>query len=327
MRPLLLCALAACAHAPAQARGQVVPGDLTQRSHAVLDAVDRGDVAAVRAAMAPTFIHFEGSKPETLDELVGKIAKRGPSDHIGQRTWDDERVIVHDDDALFIGRATEVQAGNTVHGGFRYVGWYMLQWQRAAGGGWKLALWTWHRGGDGAERDGWNDIFRNGVGFTKEPNRLLVETVRGRRPGSALDVAMGQGRNALYLASQGWVVTGVDMSDVGIRQAREEAARRGLSLQTVDANIDGFDFGTAKWDLVTMIYAGNDKAWIGRIQQSLKPGGLFVLEYFAGEGGFAAGELAKLFAGYDIARDELVEDTPDWAMDRAKLVRFVAAKR
>jgi len=324
MRPLLLCALAACAHA--QARGTVKPDDLTQRSHAVLDAVDRGDVAAVRAAMAPTFVHFEGSKPETLDDLVSHIAKRGPSDHIGQRTWDQERVIVHDDDALFIGRATEVQAGNAVHGGFRYVGWYMLQWRRA-GGEWKLALWTWHRGGDGAERDGWNDIFRNGVGFTKEPNRLLVESVRGRKPGTALDVAMGQGRNALYLAGQGWNVTGIDMSDVGIRQAREEAARRGLTLQTVDANIDSYDFGSDKWDLVTMIYAGNEKAWIDRIQKGLKSGGLFVLEYFAGEGGFAAGELARLFAGYAIIRDELVEDVPDWAQDRAKLVRFVAAKR
>ena len=45
-------------------------------------------------------------------------------------------------------------------------------------------------------------------------------------------------------------------------------------------------------------------------------------------GGFAPGQLARLFAtGFEILRDEVVEDAPDWAVDRAKLVRFVARKR
>jgi len=49
--------------------------------------------------------------------------------------------------------------------------------------------------------------------FKRSPNSLLVEAVKGRRPGSALDVGMGEGRNAIYLAKQGWHVTGIDRAE------------------------------------------------------------------------------------------------------------------
>ena len=49
--------------------------------------------------------------------------------------------------------------------------------------------------------------------FTREPNALLVEAVRNRKPGRALDVGMGQGRNALFLSRNGWEVTGIDSAD------------------------------------------------------------------------------------------------------------------
>lgn len=102
----------------------------------------------------------------------------------------------------------------------------------------------------------------------------------------------------------------------------------------IEANLDTWDFGVARWDLVTMIYAGNHDAWIEKLVPSLRRGGLFVLEYFAYDpargqaDGFKPGALArKLGAGFEILRDDVVEDTPDWAMDRARLQRFVARKR
>ncbi|HET9992179.1 MAG TPA: hypothetical protein VFQ65_26795, partial [Kofleriaceae bacterium] len=90
-----------------------------------------------------------------------------------------------------------------------------------------------------------------------------------------------------------------------------------------------------KYDLVTMIYAGSDAKTVAKAQQALKPGGTFVCEYFAatdeggskGWQGFHRGELAKLFAGYDIVRDEIIDDVPDWGGDKESLVRFVARKR
>ena len=120
----------------------------------------------------------------------------------------------------------------------------------------------------------WNDQYRRGVGFRKEPNRLLVRAAEGVAPGKALDLAMGQGRNALHLASRGWKVTGVDISDEGIRQARAAAAERNLVLDAVLSDVNDHDFGTARWDLVTMIYAGADPGWIERAKVNLKPGGL-----------------------------------------------------
>jgi hypothetical protein len=345
---LVLVALAACAHArspacpppvmhaapaPATPVTPVTKEDIGKRSREVLDAYDKGDVAVVERALSPGFIHFEGGKPSTRDDELGALKRRKPGGpFIAKREWSDERIEVHADHALFIGKATEVQGGNDSHGGgYRYVGWYTLHWGRE-GDAWKLRLWTWQRSGAVSQRETWNEIYRNDVGFEKQPNRLLVEITKGVRPGTALDLAMGQGRNGLYLASIGWKVTGIDFADEGLKVARDEAAKRKLELSTVNADIDGWDFGKARWDLVAMIYPGDKKlAWIEKAKVGLKPGGLFVYEYFAGDdtddGGFKPGELAKLFAdGFTIVRDDTVEDRPDWAMDRAKLVRFVARK-
>src|SRR4051794_25535442 len=55
--------------------------------------------------------------------------------------------------------------------------------------------------------------------FNTRPNAFMVRTITGLTPGRALDVAMGQGRNALWLAAQGWNVTGFDISPAGITEA------------------------------------------------------------------------------------------------------------
>jgi SAM-dependent methyltransferase len=331
---------AATAAAPPAAQPPPAPptppsdAEITKLSHDLLDAYDRGDLAALEAGYAPELLHFESGKPTDRAAELDSVRKRKPTaPTIAKRTWEKEAVHATADSAVFVGLATEQQGGNESKGGYQYVGWYLLEWVRKADA-WQARLWTWHRAGVASERETWNEIFRNGRGYTRQPNRLLVEVVKGKRPGAALDVAMGQGRNALHLAAQGWKVTGVDLSDEGIRFAREEAAKRKLALDTVNANIDDYDFGKDRWDLVTMIYAGNEVAWIEKIKPSLKPGGLFVVEYFASgspgtsAAGFAPGQLAKLFpTGFEILRDEVIEDVPDWAMDRAQLVRFVARKR
>ena len=72
----------------------------------------------------------------------------------------------------------------------------------------------------------WNNVYAGDDPiFLDAPNRLLVEVAEQRSPGAALDVGMGQGRNSIYLALDGWRVTGFDPSDEGIRMARATAAR------------------------------------------------------------------------------------------------------
>jgi SAM-dependent methyltransferase len=306
---------------------------IVQRSHDVLAAMDRADVPAVAAALAPDYFRFEGDYTDRNHELEALRARGPNAPHIGTRAWSHERVSVRANEAIFVGEAIEHATGNESHGGYNYDGWYTLAWSRD-GDDWKLVYLAWKQGGPGAQRAVWNEIFRNSIGFNHEPNRLLIDSVAHARPGTALDVAMGQGRNALYLASKGWKVTGIDISDEGIAAARASAVQRKLALDAIDVDIDKYDFGMSKWDLVTMIYATDNAAWMEKIKPSLRKGGLFVFEYFAFDAstgqddGVRPGKLAKIFAdGFEILRDEIVDDVPDWAVDRAKLARFVARKK
>jgi SAM-dependent methyltransferase len=305
-----------------------------QRSHDLLAAMDRADVAAVEGAIALDYLHFEGDYVDREHELSA-LRNRGTGPHIGTRTWSHEHVSVHGGDAIFVGEALEHTAGNESHGGYNYDGWYTLVWSRD-GDAWKVAHLGWRHGGPTSKRASWNEIFHNSTGYSHEPNRLLVETVgrAGVKPGAALDVAMGQGRNALYLAAHGWRVTGVDFSDEGIAAARSAATQRKLTLDALGMDLDDYDFGNGKWDLVTMIYATDNAGWMEKIKTGLRKGGLFVLEYFAldpkngQDDGIPPGKLEKIFGeGFDIVRNDVVDDVPDWAMDRAKLVRFVARKK
>jgi SAM-dependent methyltransferase len=92
--------------------------------------------------------------------------------------------------------------------------------------------------------------------FNAKPNAFLVEMTRGISPGKALDVGMGQGRNALYLAQQGWTVTGFDPADKAVAAAQEEAKRLGVSLTALVLRDDQFDFGREQWDLIVLSYVG-----------------------------------------------------------------------
>jgi 2-polyprenyl-3-methyl-5-hydroxy-6-metoxy-1,4-benzoquinol methylase len=303
-------------------------------SHAVIDAFDRGDAKAFEAALAPGFVHSEDGDPTDREHELAKLAKYDPKKpHIIDRTWSKEHVLAKGDEAVFIGQAAEHSSGE--RGGFTYDGRYTLAWQWD-GTAWKLALWTWQRAGAAAETETWNDVFKHGTGFEKAPNKLLVTTSDPLPRGMALDIASGQGRNVLYLASAGWKATGIDFSHEGIAQTRDAARTKHLDVELIEDDIDKADFGTAKFDLITMIYAGSDAKTVAKAQQALKPGGTFIYEFFAKTDdtgaeawrGFRKGELAKLFAGgYEIVRDETVEDSPDWGGGKESLVRFVARKR
>jgi SAM-dependent methyltransferase len=73
------------------------------------------------------------------------------------------------------------------------------------------------------------------------PYPFLAETVRTLRPGKALDIGMGNGRSTIFLAQQGWEVTGLDLSDVGVAQARERARRLGVRIDARVQDINLFD--------------------------------------------------------------------------------------
>lgn len=310
------------------------PGVISQ-SQAFLAAVDKADLATFRSMLGASFVNFQRARfydgPYFGNILQSRIDRKLPT---RSRTCKDERVFRGPGVAIYVGLCTEQIPAHADTPTTSSEGWDTIVWV-PDGSTWKVAHWHWQKGGIEAEQDDWNETYRKATHFKTTANQHLIDSVRGRKPGLALDVAMGQGRNALYLAAQKWRVTGVDISDEGIRMAKEAAAKDKLKLQAVQADIDKYDFGTARWDLVTLIYAGDDPKLIARIKPSIRKGGLFVVEFFhenatqgTGIGGFATGELAALFAdGWKIVKDEVAEDVADWSLRKTKLVRFTAEKK
>lgn len=90
--------------------------------------------------------------------------------------------------------------------------------------------------------------------WTAEPNRFLVEVAGTLRPGRALALACGEGRNALWLARNGWHVLGVDFSAVAIDRARASAAEMGLDAGFEVADLLEWSPMEQTYDLVTVLY-------------------------------------------------------------------------
>ena len=80
-----------------------------------------------------------------------------------------------------------------------------------------------------------------GWAYGEQPDDLLAEALAGIPPGPAVDLGGGQGRHALYLASRGFAVELVDLSDDALGQARRSAAELGLQVRTVRSNIAFYD--------------------------------------------------------------------------------------
>ena len=72
--------------------------------------------------------------------------------------------------------------------------------------------------------------------WTAEPNRFVVEVLEGATPGVGVDLACGEGRNAVWLAEQGWTMTGADFSGEALAKAAALAGARGVEVALVRAD-------------------------------------------------------------------------------------------
>ena len=174
--------------------------------------------------------------------------------------------------------------------------------------------------------------------FTPAPNALLVAAIAERPPGRALEIAMGQGRNAVALAQAGWDVTGFDVSAEGLAIAAANAARAGVTLRTVASNHLAFDYGEGAWDLIAVIYGPGAIAqpeYARRLVGALRPGGIVVVESFASPVGAAnrrpvdidPADLLRAFADCRIRRFEDTDGVTDWTPQTTSLVRLIAERR
>lgn len=192
--------------------------------------------------------------------------------------------------------------------------------------------------------DAWRVMFNIIYGsekpnFATAPNALLASAIEGRKPGCALDIGMGQGRNSVFLALKGWDVTGFDLSDEGIATARRNADRASVKIDAIVGSEDTFDYGTERWNLIVFVYEPfpiTTAAYVERLHRSLRPGGLIVIEGFGEEEGVKnrpttaidPGRLLTAFKDFRLLHFQDVVGVPDWGGPKPRrLVRMVAEKR
>jgi SAM-dependent methyltransferase len=186
--------------------------------------------------------------------------------------------------------------------------------------------------GSRAEVERWNRILTaEKPAFNVKPNDFLVEMAKGRKPGAALDVGMGQGRNAIWLAQQGWTVTGFDPADKAVALAQENARKLGVQLTAVVQGMEDFDFGERRWDLILLSYVGG-RDMTAVLQRALKPGGVLVIEAFHRDatkgrsiGGavvFDTGQLPVLYHELRVVRYEEPMAIGDFGQEKVRLVRY-----
>ena len=183
-----------------------------------------------------------------------------------------------------------------------------------------------------AEAQRWNRILTAEKPlFNVKPNEFLVEMAKGRKPGTALDVGMGQGRNAIWLAQQGWDVTGFDPAEKAVTLAQETAKKLGVRLKTEVTTMEAFSFGEGRWDLILLSYVGG-REMVETIEKALKPGGVLVIEGFhrdatkgrsiGGSVVFDTGLLPGLYKDLRVVRYEEPMGIADFGMQRMRLVRY-----
>jgi tellurite methyltransferase len=119
---------------------------------------------------------------------------------------------------------------------------------------------------------GWDERYRSDEP-AGEPVPLLVETASALQPGTALDLACGSGRNAVWLAVQGWSVTAIDGAPAAIDLLRRRDA--GIEALVADLEKAEYRIEPSSWDLVVISYY-LQRDLIGPAKAGVKPGGVLL---------------------------------------------------
>lgn len=193
----------------------------------------------------------------------------------------------------------------------------------------------------GVDAEEWDARYAAAQQWSDEPNALAAELLRDLPPGRALDVAAGEGRMALHLASLGWQVTALDFSAAGLARGQERAEQRGLTVQWRVADATATDLRQEHFDLVLVLYLHLPHAplvdVLQRCARAVAPGGrLLVLGHdrdnlLRGTGGpqdaallYDVETLRSTAAGLVVERAEQVERPVE---DRVAVDALLLARR
>jgi SAM-dependent methyltransferase len=182
--------------------------------------------------------------------------------------------------------------------------------------------------------------------YGTQPNDFLNDNFAKLKKGTLLSLADGEGRNGVFLAIQGFTVTALDASSVGLEKARRLAMEKEVTLSTIQQDLAVYEFAESSWDNIISIFCHLPTAVRQNIHQGiikgLKPGGIFLLEAYTpeqlnyGTGGPAdadlmptLSELKNNFAGMKILHGlETVRPVIEgkYHSGKAAVVQFIAQK-
>jgi SAM-dependent methyltransferase len=149
------------------------------------------------------------------------------------------------------------------------------------------------------DREFWEERYRSvSQVWSGRPNVQLVDEVSDLPPGTALDMACGEGGDALWLAARGWRVTGVDLAQAALDRVEQAAAAAGPDIaarvRTVRSDVTGWDAGGERYDLVTTHFLhlppADRAVAFARLSDAVAPGGtLLVVAHHASDLGTTIG--------------------------------------
>jgi SAM-dependent methyltransferase len=158
--------------------------------------------------------------------------------------------------------------------------------------------------------------------WTAEPNRFVADELSALPPGRALDLATGEGRNAIWLASKGWRVTAVDFSSVALDKARRLAADRRITVDWVHDDVLTYQPEPGGYDLVVLAYLHMQAAEMAEVLRraagGLAVGGTFLL---------VGHDLSNLIEGTGGPPDPAVLYTPESIVAELSGLRITVAER
>jgi tellurite methyltransferase len=126
----------------------------------------------------------------------------------------------------------------------------------------------------------WDQRFKgNGFALGKEPNPFLKKYLRFLPTGQALDIAAGEGRNAVFLARHGFNVDAIDISEKGLKKTRQLATEMGVRVHTIQADLDRHPIEEGRYDLIANFYFLR-RSLIPRLKRGLRQGGKIIFETY-----------------------------------------------
>jgi 2-polyprenyl-3-methyl-5-hydroxy-6-metoxy-1,4-benzoquinol methylase len=182
--------------------------------------------------------------------------------------------------------------------------------------------------------------------YETNPNEFFKQEIDKLVPGKILLPAEGEGRNAVYAAEKGWIVSAFDQSDEGRKKALHLATDRGVTIEYQIRNLETIGYPENHFDAIALVFVhtpGLKRQQIHRtLIRFLKPGGMVILTGFSKEqlqfssGGpreesmlFSQQELKDDFSDLDVRSIEIsvreVEEG-DFHRGKASVIQMVAVK-